>query len=145
MYPDKISQAQALIERLKPELSENRPVYESILQFYSDSALVESQISALSELLKHKRINVYKASAQSFKECVHSLLDEHPELSTAKGMLRYYETTPNFDWRECEKAEMILGDALTQDTYGWLPDSWTVFEREAEGVSLTFIIAIASS
>jgi hypothetical protein len=144
LYSDKISLAQDLIAKTCPKLMENRDVYEAILQFYSDGALIETNITDLRELLKHKSIELKKTSAETFKECVHNLLDSFPEFTSAKGMLRYYETMPGFDWQECEKAEIALGDALTQDIYGWQPDFWTLFEKkDLETVcKLTVIIAI---
>jgi len=138
--PDKISQAQNAIDLLNFKLAENRPVYEEILRFYSDGALIESNIADLKELLLHKEIKVYKASAKSFEDCVYDLLNNYP-ITAAKGMLRYYEAG-NFEWPECEKAEIIMGDALAQDIYGWKPDSWTVFKKEGEGVNLTAIVAV---
>jgi len=129
---DKISQAQQIIAESRPELAENRSAYEAILQFYSDNALVETAISDLSKLLESQTIYVHKTSAGTFKECVHNLLDDFPDITSAKGMLRYYEATPNFDWQECEKAEVAFGDAFSQDTYGWQPDVWTLFEKEAD-------------
>ncbi|GHV10753.1 hypothetical protein AGMMS49938_00320 [Fibrobacterales bacterium] len=127
---DKISQAQDLIAKYRPELLENRPVYEAILQFYSGHSLIETQILDLTYLLKNSKIELLKAGGESFKECVYNLLDEYPEITTAKGMLRFYECPLDFDWRECEKSEIVLGDALTQDIYGWKPDFWTVFSVE---------------
>jgi hypothetical protein len=144
LYSDKISQAQDLIAKTHPEIAENRSVYEAILQFYSDSALIETDIRDLIELLENKIITVHKTSAETFKECVFNLLDEFPELTTAKGMLRYYETSPNFDWLECEKAEIAFGTALTQDIYGWQPDFWTLFENKSEETTackLTIVLA----
>jgi hypothetical protein len=142
LYFDKISQAQDLIAKKRPELAENRPVYEAILQFYSDNASIETHIADLKELLRHKTIKICKTNAKTFKDCVYNLLDEFPEFTTAKGMLRYYETAPNFDWRECENAEIAIGDALIQDIYGWQPDFWTLFEKESlETTSLTIIAA----
>jgi len=137
---DKISQAQNAIDLLNLKLAENRPVYEEILRFYSDDALIESNVADLKELLLHKNIKVYKTSAKSFEDCVYDLLNNHP-ITAAKGMLRYYEAG-NFEWPECEKAEIIMGDALAQDIYGWKPDSWTVFKKEGEGVNLTAIVAV---
>ncbi|MDR2581585.1 MAG: hypothetical protein LBC85_11420 [Fibromonadaceae bacterium] len=139
MYSDKISQAQDLIE-LRPELMEERPIYESILQFYSDTALIETQIADLKALLSHKKIELYKVKAKSFKECIYNLLDEHPEVTASKGMLRFYEVA-NLDWVECEKAEIIFGDALTLDVYDWKPDAWTVFEKESGEIELTVVAA----
>jgi hypothetical protein len=141
LYSDKISKAQDLIAKTRPELVENRLVYEAILQFYSDNALIETHIADLKELLKHKTIKTCKTNANTFKECVYNLLDEFPELTTAKGMLRYYEAAPNFKWQECENAEIAIGDALTLDIYGWQPDFWTLFERECKDISLTIIAA----
>lgn len=143
MFSDKISQAQDLIAKMRPELAENRDVYEAILQFYSDSALTPTSLLDLMALLKNEKIIVCKASAKTFKECVHNLLDEFPELTTAKGMLRYYEAVPNFDWRQCENAELAIGEALTQDTYGWQPDFWTLFERELDGVDVYRLTVVA--
>jgi len=138
--PDKISQAQSAVERLNLKLAKNRPVYEEILRFYSDGALIESNIADLEELLLHKEIKVYKTNAKSFEECVYDLLDNY-SVAAAKGMLRYYEAG-NFEWPECEKAEIAIGDALAQDIYGWQPDAWTVFKKEGEGVNLTAIVAV---
>jgi len=130
LYSDKISKAQDLIAEMQPKLAENRPVYETILQLYSDGALIETNLADLKELLKHKTIEIHKTSAETFKECVYNLLDSFPELTSSKGMLRCYEAMPNFDWQECEKAEIALGEALTQDIYGWQPDFWTLFEKK---------------
>jgi hypothetical protein len=144
-HADKILQAQELIAENRPELMENRSVYEAILQFYSDNALVETAIDDLGKLLKFQAIEVHKTSAETFKECIHKLLEEFPELTSAKGMLRYYEATPNFSWQECEKAEIAFGDALSQDLYGWQPDVWTLFEKEsdeADPCRLTVVVAI---
>jgi hypothetical protein len=143
LYSDKISKAQDLIAEIRPELADDRVVYEAILHFYSDSALIETNIADLKELLKHKTIEIRKTSAETFKECVCNLLDSFPEFTSAKGMLRWYEAMPNFDWQECEKAEIALGDALTQDIYGWQPDFWTLFEKKdlEMACELTMIIA----
>ena len=143
MYSDKISKAQDLIAEILPGLAENRPVYESILQLYSDGALIETNIADLKELLHHKTIKIHKTSAETFKECVYNLLDSFPELTSAKGILRFYEATPNFDWQECEKAEIVLGDALARDIYSWQPDFWTLFENKnlKEACRLTVIVA----
>jgi len=140
LYSDKISQAQDLLVK-RPEIVENRPVYEAILQFYSDNALIETSILDLISLLKSKKIEVRKTSANTFKECIYNLLDEFPELTAVKGMLRYYEAPKNFDWKECENAETIFGEALTQDIYGWQPDFWTLFEKETELCGLTVVFA----
>jgi hypothetical protein len=135
-----------LISEIHPELAETRDVYEAILQFYSDNALIETNIDDLKEFLKSKTIKIYKTSAKTFKECVYNLLDEFPELTSAKGMLRYYEAAPNFNWQECEKAEVAFGEALTQDIYGWQPDFWTGFERDQmEGCKLILMVAINTS
>jgi len=143
LYSDKISKAQDLIAEIQPKLAENRLVYETILHLYSDGALVETNLADLKELLKHKTIEIHKTSAETFKECVYNLLDSFPELTAAKGMLRCYEAMPNFDWQECEKAEIALGDALTQDIYGWQPDFWTLFEKKdlETACGLTVIVA----
>jgi len=144
LYSDKISQAQELVAKNHPELAENRPVYEAILQFYSDNALIETGICDLRELLKSKIIEVRKTSAKTFKECVYNLLDEFPELTSAKGMLRYYEAAKNFDWQECEKAEIAFGEALTLDIYGWQPDFWTLFEKEPDGTDVCRLTIVAA-
>ncbi|MCL2101237.1 MAG: hypothetical protein FWH22_05940 [Fibromonadales bacterium] len=144
MFFDKISQAQDLIAKRRPELMENRQVYEAILQFYSDNSLTPTSILDLMQLLKNKKIEAYKTNAKTFKECVYNLLDEFPELTSAKGMLRYYEAAPNFDWRECEYAEIALGEALTQDIYGWQPDFWTLFERKTENADTCGLTVVAA-
>ncbi len=127
-----------------PELAENRPIYEAILQFYSDNALIETGIYDLRELLKSKIIEVHKTSAKTFRECVYNLLDEFPELTSANGMLRYYEAAKNFDWQECEKAEITFGEALTQDAYGWQPDFWTLFENESDEANICRLTVVAA-
>jgi len=144
LYSDKISQAQELVAKNHPALAENRPVYEAILQFYSDNALIETGICDLKELLKSKIIEVRKTSAKTFKECVYSLLYEFPELTSARGMLRYYEAGKNFDWQECEKAEIAFGEALTQDIYGWKPDCWTLFEKEFDEANICKLTVVAA-
>jgi len=143
LYSDKISKAQDLIAEMQPKLAENRVVYECILQLYSDGALIETNLADLKDLLMHKTIKTHITRAESFKECVYNLLDSHPELTASKGMLRFYEAKPNFDWQECEKAEIALGEALTKDTYGWQPDFWTLFENKnlKKACKLTIIVA----
>jgi len=143
LYSDKISKAQDLIAEMQPKLAENRVIYESILQLYSDGALIETNLADLRELLEHKIIKVHITRAETFKECVFSLLDSFPELTSAKGMLRCYEAKPNFDWQECEKAEIALGEALARDIYGWQPDFWTIFENKnlKKACKLTIIVA----
>jgi len=143
LYSDKISKAQDLIAEIWPGLTENRPVYETILRLYSDGALIETNLADLKELLEHKTLKIHKINAETFKECVHNLLDSFPELTSAKGILRFYEVAPDFDWQECEKAEIALGEALTKDIYGWQPDFWTLFEnKDLEKVCrLTVIVA----
>jgi len=141
LYSDKISQAQDLLAKNRPELMENRAVYEAILQFYSDNALIGTSLLDLMELLKNKKIEARKTSAKTFKECIYNLLDEFPELTAAKGMIRYYEAPKNFDWQECEKAEIVFGEALTQDIYGWKPDFWTLFTKETDICELTVVFA----
>jgi len=143
LYSDKISKAQDLIAEVWPGLVENRPIYETILHLYSDGALLETNIEDLRELLTHKTLKIHKTNGETFKECVHNLLDSFPELTSAKGILRYYEVAPDFDWQECEKAEIMLGDALTQGIYGWEPDFWTLFENKdlKTACGLTMIVA----
>ncbi len=143
LYSDKISKAQDLIAEIWPGLTENRPIYETILHVYSDGALIETNLADLKELLAHKTLKIHKTNGKTFKECVNNLLDSFPELTSAKGILRYYEVAPNFDWQECEKAEIMLGDALNQGIYGWEPDFWTLFENKdlEAACRLTMIIA----
>jgi len=143
LYSDKISQAQDLIAEMQPKLAENRVIYEGILQLYSDGALIETNIADLKDLLGHKTIKIHVTRAETFKECVYNLLDSFPELTSAKGMLRCYEAKPNFDWQECEKAEIALGEALARDVYNWQPDFWTLFENKnlKKACKLTIIVA----
>jgi len=143
LYSDKISKAQDMIAEIRPGLTENRPIYETILHIYSDGALIETNLADLKELLAHKTLKIHKTNGKTFKECVNNLLDSFPELTSAKGILRYYEVAPDFDWQECEKAEIMLGDALTQGVYGWEPDFWTLFENKdlETACRLTMIIA----
>ena len=142
LYSDKITQTQDLIANKRSELAENRNVYEAILQFYSPGALIETDIADLKEILKHKKISIYKTEAPTFKECVYNLIDENPEISSAKGMLRYYEACDSFDWTEVEKAEIIIGDILSKDIYGWEPDFWTLFKNQTENIcKLTLVVA----
>jgi len=132
-----------MIAEIRPGLTENRPIYETILHIYSDGALIETNLADLKELLAHKTLKIHKTNGKTFKECVNNLLDSFPELTSAKGILRYYEVAPDFDWQECEKAEIMLGDALTQGIYGWEPDFWTLFENKDLETTcrLTMIIA----
>ena len=143
LYSDKISKAQDMIAEIRPGLTENRPIYETILHIYSDGALIETNLADLKELLAHKTLKIHKTNGKTFKECVNNLLDSFPELTSAKGILRYYEVAPDFDWQECEKAEIMLGDALNQGVYGWEPDFWTLFENKdlETACRLTMIIA----
>jgi len=130
-----------MIAESRPELAENREVYEAILQFYSDNALIETNTADLKEFLKNKNIKVYKTNAKTFKDCVYILLDEFPEITSAKGILRYYESESQFNWQECEKAEIAFGEALTQDVYGWQPDFWTGFETDIEECCQLVVVA----
>jgi hypothetical protein len=143
LYSDKISKAQDLIAEIQPKLAENRTVYEAILHLYSDGALIETNLADLKELLRHKTIEIHKTSAETFKECVYNLLNSFPELTSAKGMLRCYETKPDFDWQECEKTEIALGDILARGIYSWQPDFWTLFENKnlKKACRLTVIVA----
>jgi hypothetical protein len=140
---DKIEKAQDIISKACPELVENRVVYEAILSFYSDDALMETQTADLSELLSGKRVEAYKASAESFEKCMSNLLGEHPEFFEARGMLRYYETSPDFNWQECEKAEIAFGNAMNYGNYGWKPDSWTVFKTSEKEALPTLTLVVA--
>ena len=124
------------------EMVVQEAIQKAISQFYSEGALIETFRADLKELLACGKIKVYKTSGGTFKECVHNLLDEHPEICAAKGMLRYYEAAC-IDWQDCENAEIAIANALTQDTYGWLPDSWTVFKKEGSLASLTAVVAVA--
>ena len=144
MYSDKISKAQDLIAEIWPGLVENRPIYEFILSLYSDGALIETNVEDLRELLAHKTLKIHKTSAKTFKECVYNLLDSFPELTSAKGMLRCYEAAPDFDWQECEKAEIAIGDALTNDIYGWQPDFWTLFEKKDLEMACRLTVIVAN-
>lgn len=41
-----------------------------------------------------------------------------PEFTGAKGMLRYYRRPPGVNWRDVERAEDELGNAMLMDVYG---------------------------
>ena len=136
-------QAERLIAQRLPGLAQNALVYEALLRYFGDAPAIPTDLSDLKQFLAGDSLyRVIRVSAPSLRDCAIALVDQHPECTGARGMLRYYEAGPDFLWAECEAAETLLGDALTLDVYEWEPDSFTLFSVPESGArSLIAILA----
>jgi hypothetical protein len=85
---------------------------------------------------------VIQVTAPSLRGCALALIDDYPECTAARGMLRYYETPAEMPWTDCEAAEIVLGDALTLDVYDWKPDAFTLFSSSDKTCALTAILVL---
>lgn len=123
-----------LIADKLPSLAGNTGVYDSLLRFFDDTALINTDLGDLQAFLRGECLyRVIKTNGKTLYECALDLVDNHPECTSARGMLRYYEAGPEFWWGECEQAETVLGNALTLDIYDWSPDSFTLFNDVPKG------------
>ena len=86
-----------------------------------------------------------RINGNSYKDCVYDLVDNHPELMEAIGMLRYYKAPAgSIKWEDVEAAEIAMGNELTVNAYGWAPDAWTIFESDGSEHGLVAIVALDS-
>lgn len=137
--------AERLIAQRLPGLAANASVFEALLRYFGDTPAIPTDLSDLKEFLAGDSLyRVIRVTGESLRECAITLVDQHPECTGARGMLRYYEAGPDFLWAECEAAETLLGDALTLDVYEWQPDSFTLFTVPSPGArALVAILAFA--
>ncbi len=134
--------AAEIIAELSPGLETNRPVYNALMRFYSDSARISTDCHDLRQFLHGDCLyRVVRCQGATLLECALDLIDNHAECCSARGMLRYYETPAGTRWTDCEAAEQELGDAFTMDIYQWEPDSFTLFDDSENGCSLVAIVA----
>ena len=125
---------ESLIQKFSPLMEKDSEIFRELAFFFGDNAKVQTHRDDLSKFLGRKRLyQVLRFTGKSYKDCVYQLVDDHPESMEALGMLRYY-TAPGkkIDWEQIEHAEIALGQELTTNAYGWMPDAWTVFEGSAD-------------
>lgn len=118
------------IKKLSPLMDETSEIFRELATFFGGKAKIEVHQGDLPKFLGHKRLyRVIKLKGDSYKDCVYQLVDDHPESMDALGMLRYYKSPAGrIQWEEIEKAETAMGNELTVNAYGWMPDAWTVFD-----------------
>lgn len=125
---------ESLIQKFSPLMEKDSEIFRELAFFFGDNAKVQTHRDDLSKFLGRKRLyQVLRFTGKSYKDCVYQLVDDHPESMEALGMLRYY-TAPGkkIDWEQIEHAEIALGQELTTNAYGWMPDAWTAFEGSAD-------------
>lgn len=125
---------ESLIQKFSPLMEKDSEIFRELAFFFGDNAKVQTHRDDLSKFLGRKRLyQVLRFTGKSYKDCVYQLVDNHPESMEALGMLRYY-TAPGkkIDWEQIEHAEIALGQELTTNAYGWMPDAWTAFEGSAD-------------
>ncbi len=123
----------AQIKKLSPLMDENSEIFHELTIFFGGAAKIEVHAGDLPKFLGRKRLyRIIRLKGESYKDCVYQLVDDHPESMEALGMLRYYVApTGQIKWEDIEKAETAMGNELTVNAYGWMPDAWTVFEKNA--------------
>lgn len=133
-----------VIRERSPFLKSDSAVFVELLKFFGSEARIATDLKDLKEFLSPRRLyKVVKIVENSWMKCAYSLVDNHPECLSSLGMLRYYSSPGKIFWQDVEKAENIVANALTGDSYGWTPDAFTVFENSAsENFSLTAIVAL---
>ena len=121
------------IKRLAPLLEEDSDVFRELETFFSENAKINMHRDDLSNFLQDNRTyQVIRVSGNSYKDCVYELIDNHPETMDSIGMLRYYKAPAgNIKWEDVEAAEIVMGNELTMNAYGWSPDAWTIFENNS--------------
>jgi hypothetical protein len=135
-----------LIKRLAPLLDENSDVFRELEIFFSAEGKIDIHLGDLGKFLKNNRTyQVVRINGNSYKDCVYDLVDNHPELMEAIGMLRYYKAPAgSIKWEDVEAAEIAMGNELTVNAYGWEPDAWTIFESDGSEHGLVAIVALDS-
>ena len=135
-----------LIKRLAPLLDENSDVFHELETFFSTEGKIDIHLGDLGKFLKNNRTyQVVRINGNSYKDCVYELVDNHPELMEAIGMLRYYKAPAgSIKWEDVEAAEIAIGNELTVNAYGWEPDAWTIFESDGSEHGLVAIVALDS-
>lgn len=120
-----------LIKKLSPLMEESSEVFQELSTFFGEGAHIEVNRTDLAKFLGHKRLyRVIRVQGKSYKDCVYQLVDDYPESMEALGMLRYYKAPQGkIKWEEIENAEIAIGQELTTNAYGWMPDAWTVFSK----------------
>ena len=121
------------IKRLAPLLEEDSDVFRELETFFSENAKINMHRDDLSNFLQDNRTyQVIRVSGNSYKDCVYELIDNYPEMMDSIGMLRYYKAPAgNIKWEDVEAAEIVMGNELTMNAYGWSPDAWTIFENNS--------------
>lgn len=121
-----------IIKKLSPLMDESSEIFRELSIFFGAGSKVDVHQGDLAKFLGHKRLyRVIRLRGESYKDCVYQLVDDHPESMEALGMLRYYRAPAGkIKWEEIEKAETAIGNELTTNAYGWMPDAWTVFEAD---------------
>lgn len=112
-------------------MDESSEIFRELSIFFGEGAKIEMLRSDLEKFLGHRRLyRVIRLQADSYRNCVYQLVDDHPEAMEALGMLRYYRVPAGrVPWQEIETAEIAMGEELTMNAYGWAPDAWTAFEK----------------
>lgn len=123
------------IKKLSPFMEETSEIFRELSVFFGGESKIDVHQGDLAKFLGHKRLyRVIRLKGESYKDCVYQLVDDHPESMEALGMLRYYKAPPGrIQWEEIEKAEIAMGKELTTNAYGWMPDAWTLFQKEIPG------------
>lgn len=129
----------ALIKKLSPLMEEGSEVFQELSTFFGEGAKIEVNRGDLAKFLGHKRLyRIIRLQGKSYKDCVYQLVDDYPESMEALGMLRYYKAPQsNIKWEEIENAEIAIGQELTTNAYGWMPDAWTVFATKDAAAEAT--------
>lgn len=129
------NEVNALIKKLSPFMEEDSEIFRELMTFFGQGSKIDVHHGDLSKFLGHKRLyRVIRLKGESYKDCVYQLVDNYPESMEALGMLRYYKApTGPVRWEEVEAAEIAIGKELTMAAYGWMPDAWTLFEKDPQG------------
>ena len=122
------------IHHASPLLAESSEVFSELINFFLGESKIVPNFGELPRLLApHRLFRVIRVCGSSIPDCAVRLIDEHPEFTCAKGMLRYYRCPPGVNWRDVERAEDELSNAMLMDVYGWAPDGFTLFETADAG------------
>lgn len=123
------------IKKLSPFMDETSEIFRELSIFFGEGSKIPVNGSDLAKFIGNKRLyRVIRLKGESYKDCVYQLVDDHPESMEALGMLRYYKAPAGrVIWEEIEKAEIAMGKELTTNAYGWMPDAWTLFQKEIPG------------
>ncbi len=139
-----MQKVEAVIRERSPFLKRDSAVFLELLTFFGESSKVVSNLQDLRDFLLPKRLyKVVRVRSDSLVKCAYALVDDHPEVTGALGMLRYYKSPGEMPWVDLERAENVLSDALMMDVYAWKPDAFRAFENAGvESYELTAILAM---